>query len=245
MERVQAGLRQDEAMHDDERQTAGSLLRLLAMNASSARDAIPYLTAGLALMLFAIASALVAVESMSGAGLAMLFAWVAAIVSGLALLAGDHLVASRAPISFGALVTVILGAAVGAVALGGAAPSVYALTMMEKVDVKVLDRGGHLSEEVPERMSGHHVHEVVAPDGEVGYIQLPAEEPVSSTVEGVLQDPFGLRGLTMPPDVLATVLRVVAGALAAAGFVAALLLRTRRAVRSLHGAGRRSGPAGT
>lgn len=226
-------------MRDDARTTARSLLHHLTMDAGRAHDAIPYMSAGLALMLFAIATTVVAVETLLGAGIAMLLAWAAAIASGLALLVSDQLVGGRAPVSLAALVTVILCAGIGAIALGGAAPSVYALT-----GVKVLDRGGHLSQEVPELSSGHHVHEVEAPDGQVGYIPLPDQERVNSTVEGVLQDPHGLRGLTMPPDGGATVLRVVAGALTAAGFVTAVLLRTRRTVRSLSRASRRSRLAG-
>jgi hypothetical protein len=117
---------------------------------------------------------------------------------------------------------------------------------MDEVTVTVLDRGGRLPPEYGRQAkAGLHVHEVRAPDGEVGYIELPAMERVNGEVEGVLQDPRGLRGLTMPPDAGATAWGVAGGALATAGFALTVLHLTRRAARSLLTGTPRPRPAGT
>lgn len=192
------------------------------------------MTAGISVMLFGIAVVVAVLGALGGGGLGNLFACVAAVVSGLVWLAGSQLIGERAPVSFAALAGVILCAGVGAVTLGASAPRLYALSMMDEVTVTVLDRGGHLElEGGAERTPGHHVHEVQAPDGEVGYIELPSEERVHGEVEGVLQDPRGLRGLTLAPDMGEMVAAVAAGTLAAAVFSVIVLRLTRQAARSL------------
>lgn len=243
---AEPGSGQTDGMDHDERGVTGSILRLRPLSAAHTREAIPYMTAGISAMLFGVAVAVAVVGALVGGGLGTLFAWVAAVVSGLTWLAGSQLIGDRAPVSFAALAGVILCAGVGAVTLGASAPRLYALSMMDEVTVTVLDRGAHLElEDGAERTAGHHVHEVQAPDGEVGYIELPVEERVNEEVEGVLQDPRGLRGLTLPPDIGVTVAAVAAGAFAATVFSLIVLRLTRRAVRSLVPRTSRARPTGT
>jgi hypothetical protein len=233
-------------MDEDVRGVTGSIFQLRPLRAERARGAIPYVSAGISTMLFGAAVLVAVAGAMAGGELWMLIVGVAAVVSGLVLVAGSQLIGERAPVPVAALAAVILCAGVGAVALGVSAPRVYALTAMDEVTVTVLDRGGRLPPEYGRQAkAGLHVHEVRAPDGEVGYIELPAMERVNGEVEGVLQDPRGLRGLTMPPDAGATAWGVAGGALATAGFALTVLHLTRRAARSLLTGTPRPRPAGT
>lgn len=240
------GSGQNDVMDHDERGLTSSILRKGPLTVAHTREAIPYMTAGISAMLFGVAVAVAVVGAMGGGALGNLFAWVAAVVSGLTWLAGSQMIGERAPVSFAALAGVILCAGVGAVTLGASAPRLYALSMMDEVTVTVLDRGSHLElEDGAERTAGHHVHEVQAPDGEVGYIELPVEERVNGKVESVLQDPRGQRGLTLPPDMGETVAVVAAGAFAATVFSLIVLRLTRRAARSLVPQTSPSRPTGT
>lgn len=194
------------------------------------RETIPYMAAGIALMLFGTAMAIAVLGGFRPGGIHTVLVWAAAILVGLIPLIAAEIARARTWASVRATAWLVVTAGFGALAIGSAAPDVYALTVMDEVEVTVRERGAHLEEELeaPGAEGRVHAHLVEAPNGELGVVPLQREEQVNGTLDGIRQDPFGLRPLTVSPSVSGTVVMSLVGLVLS---VISLLVLARETLR--------------
>lgn len=201
------------------------------------RETIPYMAAGIALMLFGTAMAIAVLGGFRPGGIHTVLVWAAAILVGLIPLIAAEIARARTWASVRATACLVVTAGFGALAIGSAAlaigtaaADVYALTVMDEVEVTVRERGAHLRDELEEpRVEGRvHAHLVAAPNGELGVVPLQREEQVNGTLDGIRQDPFGLRPLTVSPSVSGTVVMSLVGLVLS---VISLLVLARETLR--------------
>lgn len=194
------------------------------------RETIPYMAAGIALMLFGTAMAIAVLGGFRPGGIHTVLVWAAAILVGLIPLIAAEIARARTWASVRATAWLVVTAGFAALAIGSAAADVYALTVMDEVEVTVRERGAHLEEELeaPGAEGRVHAHLVAAPNGELGVVPLQREEQVNGTLDGIRQDPFGLRPLTVSPSVSGTVVMSLVGLVLS---VISLLVLARETLR--------------